>query len=411
MSPIGVANRLSRLSDEALSAGPSEAASRGGRTAPTLSARRRRRPWPSPAYRHGLRQRRRRLRCKPDRSRATASARSRTPSRAVPGRDDPGRCQARQRAQPRLRTARTSATSTSANACVPTPTRSTPHDVIASCGWSKHPARIHVGVGGWVYEPWRETFYPPGLAKARRARLPEPPRHRDRDQRHLLPHAKRRELRQVARRGTARLRLRRQGHALRDQPPRARGSGRIDRAIRAQAAWPNSGPSSGRSSGSSRPPRPSTPTISVPSSHCCRRRVGALPLRHAMEVRHPSFMCADYLALARRHGVATVFADSDDYPSFADATADFVYARLMRSESRNESGYNAERDRRLGRGGTPVGGRRRARRPASRRGRPPTSARRATCSCSSSAAPRSALRPRQWRRSPRWDSRRDTGPQ
>ena len=24
-------------------------------------------------------------------------------------------------------------------------------------------ARVHVGVGGWNYEPWRGTFFPPGL--------------------------------------------------------------------------------------------------------------------------------------------------------------------------------------------------------------------------------------------------------
>jgi uncharacterized protein YecE (DUF72 family) len=60
-----------------------------------------------------------------------------------------------------------------------------------------------------------------------------------------------------------------------------------------------------------------------------------------MEVRHASFMAPDYVALARRHGVATVFADSDDYPSFADVTGDFVYARLMRCESACETGYPA----------------------------------------------------------------------
>ena len=27
--------------------------------------------------------------------------------------------------------------------------------------------RICVGVGGWDYDPWRQTFYPPGLAKAK----------------------------------------------------------------------------------------------------------------------------------------------------------------------------------------------------------------------------------------------------
>jgi hypothetical protein len=37
-----------------------------------------------------------------------------------------------------------------------------------------------------------------------------------------------------------------------------------------------------------------------------------------MEVRHPSFMAPSTCALARRYGVATVFADSDEYPSFAD---------------------------------------------------------------------------------------------
>src|ERR1700712_4415712 len=30
---------------------------------------------------------------------------------------------------------------------------------------TKASARIHVGVGGWGYEPWRETFYPHGLKK------------------------------------------------------------------------------------------------------------------------------------------------------------------------------------------------------------------------------------------------------
>ena len=62
-------------------------------------------------------------------------------------------------------------------------------------------------------------------------------------------------------------------------------------------------------------------------------------VRHALEVRHPSFMCESFLALARRHRVATVFADSNDYPSFDDPTGDFVYARLMKTESRYEAGY------------------------------------------------------------------------
>jgi len=39
--------------------------------------------------------------------------------------------------------------------------------------------------------------------------------------------------------------------------------------------------------------------------------------------------------------VPTVFTDSDEHPSFADITGDFVYARLMRSQSSIDSGYAA----------------------------------------------------------------------
>jgi uncharacterized protein YecE (DUF72 family) len=62
-------------------------------------------------------------------------------------------------------------------------------------------------------------------------------------------------------------------------------------------------------------------------------KVSGLPLRHVLDVRHASFMVPEYLALARRHGCATVFTDSDDYPSFADVTGGFVYARLMRTDA------------------------------------------------------------------------------
>jgi uncharacterized protein YecE (DUF72 family) len=69
------------------------------------------------------------------------------------------------------------------------------------------------------------------------------------------------------------------------------------------------------------------------------REAGGRALRHVLDVRDPAFVDADYLALARRHGMATVFTDSGDHPSFADLTADFVYARLMRSRSGLETGY------------------------------------------------------------------------
>jgi uncharacterized protein YecE (DUF72 family) len=70
--------------------------------------------------------------------------------------------------------------------------------------------------------------------------------------------------------------------------------------------------------------------------------VDGLKLRHAMDVRHASFMAPDYLNLARKYKVATVFADSDEYPSFADLTGDFVYARLMRTKAGVATGYEAK---------------------------------------------------------------------
>jgi len=68
-------------------------------------------------------------------------------------------------------------------------------------------------------------------------------------------------------------------------------------------------------------------------------KVGRHKLRHVLDVRDPAFVDARYLALARGHGMATVFTDSSDYPSFADVTADFVYARLMRSRADVATGY------------------------------------------------------------------------
>lgn len=69
------------------------------------------------------------------------------------------------------------------------------------------------------------------------------------------------------------------------------------------------------------------------------RTLGSMPLRHALDVRHESFRCEAFVSLARRHGAAIVCSDSDDYPMIADVTADFVYARLMRAKADVATGY------------------------------------------------------------------------
>jgi uncharacterized protein YecE (DUF72 family) len=66
-------------------------------------------------------------------------------------------------------------------------------------------------------------------------------------------------------------------------------------------------------------------------------------LRHALEVRHPSFVDADLVALLRRHGVALVVADTAGrWPLLEDVTADFVYVRLHGDEELYASGYRDE---------------------------------------------------------------------
>jgi uncharacterized protein YecE (DUF72 family) len=69
-------------------------------------------------------------------------------------------------------------------------------------------------------------------------------------------------------------------------------------------------------------------------------KIDGRSLRHVVDVRNDSFMTPEFLALARKYKVATVFTDSPEYPSFADLTGDFSYARLMCSDAALKDGYS-----------------------------------------------------------------------
>jgi uncharacterized protein YecE (DUF72 family) len=65
------------------------------------------------------------------------------------------------------------------------------------------------------------------------------------------------------------------------------------------------------------------------------------PIRHAMEIRHPSFENPDFIDLLRAHNVALVFADTaGTWPYMEDLTADFCYLRLHGEEQIYTSGYD-----------------------------------------------------------------------
>jgi uncharacterized protein YecE (DUF72 family) len=61
--------------------------------------------------------------------------------------------------------------------------------------------------------------------------------------------------------------------------------------------------------------------------------------RHVVEVRHASFCTPDFVALARSFGTPVVFTDHARYPSFADATGDFIYARLQQGNDSIPTAY------------------------------------------------------------------------
>ncbi|HZQ00546.1 MAG TPA: DUF72 domain-containing protein [Reyranella sp.] len=69
------------------------------------------------------------------------------------------------------------------------------------------------------------------------------------------------------------------------------------------------------------------------------RQTGRLPLRHALEVRHDSFKDKRFYDLARKYGVAIVYAQDDDFPEIDEPTTDFTYARLMKTQEKVKTGY------------------------------------------------------------------------
>lgn len=198
--------------------------------------------------------------------------------------------------------------------------------------------RIRVGIGGWTYEPWRETFYPEGL-----------------------PHA--RELEYASRQVSA---IEVNGTFYRAQKPETFARWRDEtpddfvfsvkapryatiRKVLAEAGpaierFVESGPGAlGEKLGPILWQLAPTKRFEADDLEAffelLPARIGGRRARHVLEARHASFMCRDYLALAHRYRVATVFTDSDEYPSFADVTADFVYARLVRSQAALKTGY------------------------------------------------------------------------
>lgn len=67
-------------------------------------------------------------------------------------------------------------------------------------------------------------------------------------------------------------------------------------------------------------------------------------LRHALEVRNPTFATQEFYDLAAKYGAAIVYAVDDEeptWPQIDEPTADFTYARLMSSREDEPTGMTS----------------------------------------------------------------------
>jgi uncharacterized protein YecE (DUF72 family) len=210
------------------------------------------------------------------------------------------------------------------------------------CGFVRIPSegRIRVGVGGWDFDPWRASFYPPGLPRARQLehlatrltaveinatyyKLQKPELFA------LWAKAAPEDFR-FALKGSRFCSNRRLLATAGEAVERFCGQGLAELGGRL-------GPIMWQFMATKR----FEPDDFAAFLDLLPGQVDGVRLRHAVEPRHESFRDPAFVAMARKAGVAIVFADSDEFPSFADLSGDFAYARLQRSREEQATGYSA----------------------------------------------------------------------
>lgn len=218
------------------------------------------------------------------------------------------------------------------------PTKAASNDLFAAPA-AQHAVRI--GIGGWTYAPWRKNFYPDGLVQKRE-----------------LEYASR-HLRVIEINGTfygaqkpatyARWAAETpEGFVFSLKAPRyiTEGKKLADTAKGITGFIEGGLDQMGDRLGPILWQLPPSRRFDADDLDAFLRllpaKLAKRPLRHVLEVRHPSFLSAEYVDLARSHRIPTVFTDSPEYPSLADITGDFTYARLMRSEDGIATGYSTK---------------------------------------------------------------------
>lgn len=199
---------------------------------------------------------------------------------------------------------------------------------------------VRVGIGGWNYPPWRGTFYPKGLAQAKELEFAS------------------RSLTTIEINATYhRLQKRDSFRKWADTAPDgfqfsvkawqfatvkrdlAEGKPLIEKFL--NSGFTELGAKLGPILWQFAPARKFDADSFAAFFALLPKELNGIALRHAIEVRNESFLAPEFIALARKHNVAIVLADSGKYPLIADATADFLYMRLQRTEEHVAAGYPA----------------------------------------------------------------------
>ncbi len=199
---------------------------------------------------------------------------------------------------------------------------------------------IRVGIGGWTFEPWRGTFYPPSLPQKRE-----------------LEYASRR-LTSIEINGTYYGTQKRDSFIRwRDETPEdfvfslkgprfttnrrvlAEAGSSIERFLTSGVL--ELGEKLGPINWQMQPTKQFDPEDFEAFLKLLPAQMEGRALRHVVEVRHASFARPEFIALLRTYGIGVVMADHATYPRIPDPTAPFVYARLQGASEQEETGYSS----------------------------------------------------------------------
>lgn len=197
---------------------------------------------------------------------------------------------------------------------------------------------IRIGIGGWDYAPWRETFYPAGLAKARQ-----------------LAWASRRltsiEINATFYRTQSAASFARwaeetpEGFVFAIKGPRAVSQRRdLSEAAESLAWFAGSGiaalgPKLGPILWQFAPHKRYDPDEVTRFLSLLPRAAGDVPLRHAVEANHASFADPRFGDQLIAAGVARVTVDTPEAPATPRPTPPFAYLRLKGSVPAEAAGY------------------------------------------------------------------------